>query len=855
MISIIIPVYNAENSIKRAFDSLFNQTIGFENLEVILIDDNSNDDSPNIIQDYSNKYVNVKTIFLDKNSGSGGKPRNIGLTHATKDYVMFLDSDDEFFNDACEVLYREITSEDIDIVGGLQTTGGNISNFMLWKSILTNPLEDEEIRADKTKELLDKFPLKFDSIDDFEAIIGDFMFTPKIYKRSFLEENSINFSEKIIAEDSVFLLNALLNAHGIKYTDKIVYRYYLKNNDSTIHSSFDNSKDTLKGLLDAFYKMYYISLDKNKSDIFKRYLLYRKLNYFLNQRLLKSDLSVVDTLDLLIYASPLFKSCVDYNKDVKSDLFHFIADKDYENALKVVFGKNILNQKDIKVISDVDSFEDECHLVKIQLGSWFNQFESEKPNLLIFRQCENEEIQNYCNKNNIPLISMFGSEDSFRQLLDSIKFKYVPYLKHIVLFYELDDLCRVNEIHNHFYSINYPFKHLKLLTSKENLFLPNALLKSNLKKMDFDDNYYFCFADLNLNPDCIADELNDLSKSKIFLDSKEFHELIECKAAISIIVPVFNVENYLKECMDSILNQNFRDFEVICINDGSTDSSLEILKNYSKLDSRVKIISQDNQGLGAARNRGLKEANGKYILFVDSDDFLEENCLYELYQNIISNSSDMLVFKFNSYDETKNSYRPGGFYFEKSFGDVDFNNFTFRYEDVKKHVMNTYFSAWSKLYKKEFLDKHNLTFPEGITYEDVLFQIKTFLYAKSLSFLPKSIYNYRLSNENSLMHDSNKVWDIIRVVESVEEFLKESGFITEFKQEFFIFNIVQLSQYISLSESNDYFLKVKQIFKAMQYENDFKNLLDNCPEPVRDTFWNVIEFENLNKFENNEKSS
>lgn len=155
---------------------------------------------------------------------------------------MFLDSDDEFFNDACEVLYGEITSEDIDIVGGLQTTGGNVSNFMLWKSILTNPLEDEKIRIAKTKELLDEFPLKFDSIDDFEAIIGDFMFTPKIYKCSFLEENSINFSEKIIAEDSVFLLNALLNAHGIKYTDKIVYRYYLKNNDSTIHSSFDNSR-------------------------------------------------------------------------------------------------------------------------------------------------------------------------------------------------------------------------------------------------------------------------------------------------------------------------------------------------------------------------------------------------------------------------------------------------------------------------------------------------------------------------------------------------------------------------------------------------------------------------------------
>ena len=125
MISIIIPVYNAENSIKRAFDSLLNQTIGFENLEVILTDDNSTDDSPNI------KYGNVKTIFLDKNSGSGGKPRNVGLTHATKDYVMFLDADDIFVEDACEVLYNEITSEGIDIVGGLQISDDIFSNFML----------------------------------------------------------------------------------------------------------------------------------------------------------------------------------------------------------------------------------------------------------------------------------------------------------------------------------------------------------------------------------------------------------------------------------------------------------------------------------------------------------------------------------------------------------------------------------------------------------------------------------------------------------------------------------------------------------------------------------------------------
>ena len=105
-ISIIIPVYNVENYIERAFNSILNQTLGFKNLEIIFIHDCSSDNSKNIIQNYQDTYDNVKAIFLDKNSGSGGKPRNIGLNYATCDYVMFLDSDDTFMDDACEVLFN-----------------------------------------------------------------------------------------------------------------------------------------------------------------------------------------------------------------------------------------------------------------------------------------------------------------------------------------------------------------------------------------------------------------------------------------------------------------------------------------------------------------------------------------------------------------------------------------------------------------------------------------------------------------------------------------------------------------------------------------------------------------------------
>ena len=105
---------------------------------------------------------------------------------------------------------------------------------------------------------------------------------------------------------------------------------------------------------------------------------------------------------------------------------------------------------------------------------------------------------------------------------------------------------------------------------------------------------------------------------------------------------------YLKECLDSVCSQNFNDLEIICVNDGSTDSSLDILEDYAKKDNRIKVITQKNSGLGHARNTGLNHATGDYILFVDSDDFLTDNSLDELYYNAISNDSDIVIFNFNN---------------------------------------------------------------------------------------------------------------------------------------------------------------------------------------------------------------
>lgn len=117
-------------------------------------------------------------------------------------------------------------------------------------------------------------------------------------------------------------------------------------------------------------------------------------------------------------------------------------------------------------------------------------------------------------------------------------------------------------------------------------------------------------------------------------------------AEVSIIVPVYNVESYLAKCLDSCINQNFTDMEIVCVNDGSNDSSVEILQAYSKFDSRIKIINKKNGGLSSARNAGIAEACGKYIMFVDSDDWISSDAVGKLYKNAEDNNSDVVIFDY-----------------------------------------------------------------------------------------------------------------------------------------------------------------------------------------------------------------
>lgn len=293
---------------------------------------------------------------------------------------------------------------------------------------------------------------------------------------------------------------------------------------------------------------------------------------------------------------------------------------------------------------------------------------------------------------------------------------------------------------------------------------------------------------------------------------------------ISVIIPVYNAEEFLDESINSILNQTFTDIELVCVNDGSKDNSLEMLNNFAKKDSRVKVIDKPNGGCGSARNKALDNAKGEYVYFFDPDDYVLPDAFEKLYNNAISNDSDLVMFKIARFrDGEPINYSIPGFNFDEIFLNVDFNNFTFNYHDIKRFVLNASFAPWSKLYKKEFLDKYDdFRFDLGVAFDDVPFHVKSLLRASKISFIPEFFYHYRLSNPNSVNNTKSNQIDIMKICDLVETFLKEEGYFTEFIQEFVTFKVTQILNYIISSNYEEYFQAAKKEFAEIK-----RTYLDN----------------------------
>ncbi len=216
----------------------------------------------------------------------------------------------------------------------------------------------------------------------------------------------------------------------------------------------------------------------------------------------------------------------------------------------------------------------------------------------------------------------------------------------------------------------------------------------------------------------------------------------------SVIIPVYNVEQYLRDCLDSVTNQTFSDWEAICVNDGSTDNSSAILKEYANQDSRISIITQLNGGLSAARNTGLDAARGKYVLFLDSDDWLEINALEVLSHNL--HEEDMLCFSGRRFFEREGQYHCADQLREHCYlSGMEYYN-----ENALLHRDFAFVCVVLRAYKRSFLIKCGLRFKEGIYHEDNLFTPLACYYAQEVRVINDCLYDYRV-RDNSISTTKN----------------------------------------------------------------------------------------------------
>lgn len=310
---------------------------------------------------------------------------------------------------------------------------------------------------------------------------------------------------------------------------------------------------------------------------------------------------------------------------------------------------------------------------------------------------------------------------------------------------------------------------------------------------------------------------------------------------VSVIVPVFNKEEYLEECLHSLINQTLENIEVICVDDGSTDNSPKILEEYKKKDSRIKVFKQENKGPGNARNNALKHASGDYVAFVDADDWIELDALRILYENALENDSELVLFNAIEYLPNK-QFRKRIYYPE----DIDGS---FNFLDKKDIVMNNFLIACTKLHKLSFINENQLTFSENALFEDVYFHIKSMIKANNASYVKNIFYNYRRTETNTRQSNSLKSSEsflFLNIISEVRKLLIDENVYDLMEKNFCEFKLTQLK---NLFENND----DKERFFELLNDDFNKNIikpaiLEQIPPDKRDFYLKIKNSENYKKF-------
>lgn len=292
-------------------------------------------------------------------------------------------------------------------------------------------------------------------------------------------------------------------------------------------------------------------------------------------------------------------------------------------------------------------------------------------------------------------------------------------------------------------------------------------------------------------------------------------------AEFSIIVPVYNVEKEIRKCLDSIKNQTYGDFEVLCVDDCGKDSSMDIVREYAQKDNRFKILTHEhNRGVSAARNTGLDNASGEYTMFVDSDDWLETNALEIIKNNFDKSKSEVIVFNiYNCYPDGK-----------KEINDTtNFKKANQTQVLLTENNLNTFIGVvWNRAYKTSLINDNHIRFPEGMIIEDSDFTFKISMHLKSVFLIDDVLYNYLRNREGSYTTEdavNNRIKDEITVISNCWKYAKSLKRERYYRKYFLKLIGTTTKKILGITHKRRYILeRIRDLLVEMNFPNDFKDM-------------------------------
>ena len=803
-----MPIYNAGDYIKDSLNNLLNQTL--KDIEIICVNDGSSDNSLEIIEDFSKKDSRVK-IINQENSGAS-IARNKGMKMAQGDFIHFIDADDIVAEDILEKLYYNAINNDSDFAVF------KVARFDEKNIDYNHPIYDLERVFPEAD--FDNFGFTY---SDIKMNVLNVAYAPwtKFYRREFLEKNKMEFPDISAYNDILFHVKSMLKSSKISFVPEFLYFYRLDNvnsitNDPTKHFNIFN---VIKSIEDFLIEEGFMDDFKYEFELFKLNQISRHMVVPISKEYF--NVAKDEFLNMNPSANPLIKNT-------------------HLDKYKVT-----LNLSE----SDLDKFEEYFNLVHLQNKKENLENKIEKLDKILIEQKDIHEnlSSSYSWKITKPLRAI--KNHSFKELLLNKSNSYV--------FYK-DNYSKLKKSNKKLIK-----KNKKLDKDYEKIYMDNIKLIGHNKELIEDKNHlikenkHLILENTNLTEDKerligeknkLTEDKNDLNEILASILNYAYAENYE-GPKISVIVPVYNVEEYLDECLDSIINQTLKDIEIICVNDGSTDNSLSILESYEKLDERIKVLSKENGGQSSARNLGMENSKGDFIYFADSDDYLELNALEKLYHISSLLDLDILIFKQLIFeDETYEKFTSD--YYQMSFlkpymGKIfDINTFG-------EEILDIAVSPPSKLFKRSLIS--SIKFPEGLIFEDNLFFAEAMLKAKRVSFLDKHFYNRRIRNDSTTTNKTIKFADSITISNKIIYLFKEFGVYNKFKKRMIdkkIHAIYHRFSQVDEIYKEEFFKRIQEDFK--KYEKEFKDdhvFLEEVNPRNRHIFNAALESENYWDFE------